>query len=84
MSACRNDTHEGRPMAIVAHVFTINHVAEMLGEVRELLKAILGNSDSPTHGSIICAVHNDDETLAALGDGGIGELRQMLADAPFA
>jgi hypothetical protein len=32
-------------MATITHVFTINHVAEMLGEDRELLEAIVSNSD---------------------------------------
>ncbi|WP_192937737.1 hypothetical protein [Sinorhizobium meliloti] len=35
-------------MATITHVFTINHVAEMLGEDRELLEAIVSNSDNFT------------------------------------
>ncbi|WP_164820062.1 hypothetical protein [Sinorhizobium meliloti] len=35
-------------MATITHVFTINHVAEMLGEDRELLEAIVSNSDNLT------------------------------------
>jgi hypothetical protein len=34
-----------------------------------------------TYGSIISVVHGDDETITALTDDGIDELRQMLADA---
>ncbi|AEG58033.1 hypothetical protein Sinme_6622 (plasmid) [Sinorhizobium meliloti AK83] len=68
-------------MATITHVFTINHVAEMLGENRELLEAIVSNSDNLTYGSIISVVHADDETITALTDDGIDELRQMLADA---
>ncbi|MHC2357640.1 hypothetical protein ACVMB3_007163 [Sinorhizobium meliloti] len=68
-------------MATITHVFTISHVAEMLGEDRELLDAIVSNSDNLTYGSIISGVHGDDETITALTDDGIDELRQMLADA---
>jgi len=68
-------------MATITHVFTINHVAEMLDEDRELLEAIVSNSDNLTYGSIISVVHGDDETITALTDDGIDELRQMLADA---
>ncbi|RVG73109.1 hypothetical protein [Sinorhizobium meliloti] len=68
-------------MATITHVFTINHVAEMLGEDRELLEAIVSNSDNLTYGSIISVVQGDDETIIALTDDGIDELRQMLADA---
>ncbi|MDX0469427.1 hypothetical protein GOD90_28985 [Sinorhizobium medicae] len=53
----------------------------MLGEDRELLEAIVSNSDNLTYGSIISVVHGDDETITALTDDGIDELRQMLADA---
>lgn len=37
-----------RLMATITHVFTINCVAEMLGEDRELLVAIVSNSDNFT------------------------------------
>ncbi|WP_457812188.1 hypothetical protein [Sinorhizobium meliloti] len=33
-------------MATITHVFTITHVAEMLGEDQELLEAIVSNSDN--------------------------------------
>ena len=52
-------------MATVTYVFTINHVAEMLGEDRELLEAIVSNSDNLTYGSIISVVHGDDEAITA-------------------
>ncbi|MCO6426106.1 hypothetical protein GOB07_30335 [Sinorhizobium meliloti] len=39
-------------MATITHVFTINHVAEMLGEDRELLEAIVSNSDNLTYGDL--------------------------------
>jgi len=68
-------------MATITYVFTINHVAEMLGEDLEFLKAIVRNSDNLTYGSIISVVTGDDETIIALTDGGIDELHQMLSAA---
>lgn len=68
-------------MASITHVFTLGHVAEMLGEDPELLKAIASNSDNLTYGSIISVVHGDDETITALTDNGIDELDQMLSAA---
>ncbi len=60
-----NYLRRGRLMATVTYVFTINHVAEMLGEDRELLEAIVSNSDNLTYGSIISVVHGDDEAITA-------------------
>ncbi|MFA1628119.1 hypothetical protein ACDY96_36960 [Rhizobium mongolense] len=54
-------------MATITHVFTINHVAEMLGEDLELLEAIVNNSDNLTYGSIISVVHGDDEAITVGG-----------------
>ncbi|RVI40068.1 hypothetical protein [Sinorhizobium meliloti] len=68
-------------MATVTYVFTINHVAKKLGEDPELLQAIVSNDDNHSYGSIISVVHGDDETITALTDDGIDELRQMLAGA---
>jgi len=68
-------------MATVTYVFTINHVAKKLGEDPELLQAIVSNDDNLSYGSIISVVNGDDETITALTDDGIDELRQMLADA---
>jgi len=68
-------------MATITFVFTINHVAEMLGEDLELLAAIVSNSDNLTYGNIISVVTGDDETITALTDDGIDELKQMISDA---
>ncbi|MFB8343903.1 hypothetical protein ACWGNA_22375 [Brucella cytisi] len=78
---CGNHVRRGRLTATITHVFTINYVAEMLGEDRERLEAIVSNSDKLTYGSIIRVVHCDDGTITALTDDGIDELRQILADA---
>ena len=68
-------------MATITFVFTINHVAEMLGEDLELLAAIVSNPDNLTYGNIISVVTGDDETITALTDDGIDELKQMISDA---
>jgi hypothetical protein len=65
-------------MATVTRVFTLDYVAEMLGEDLELLQAIVSNSDNLTYGNIISVVHGDDARIIALTDDGIDELEQML------
>lgn len=68
-------------MATITYVFTINHVAETLGEDLELLQAIVSNDDNLSYGSIISVYDGTDEAITALTDDGIDELRQMLAHA---
>ncbi len=68
-------------MATVTHVFTIDSVAERLGEDPELLQAVVRNDDNLSYGSIISVYTGTDEAIAALTDDGIDELRQMLARA---
>lgn len=41
-------------MATITHVFTINHVAEMLEEDPEFLLAIVRNSDNLTYNTAKC------------------------------
>lgn len=68
-------------MATVTHVYAITYVAAVLGEDPEMLEAIVSNDDNLSYGAII-SVHSDaDEAITALTDDGIGELRDMLADA---
>ncbi len=68
-------------MATTTHVFTINHVAEILEEDPELLQGIVRNSDNLTYGNIVSVVHGDDQTITALTDDGIDELKEMLSAA---
>lgn len=68
-------------MATVTYVFTLSHVAEMLGEDLELLQAIVSNSDNLTYGSIISVIEGDDASVSALTDDGIDELTHMLSEA---
>lgn len=68
-------------MATITYVFTLSHVAEMLGEDLELLQAIVSNSDNLTYGSIISVIEGDDASVSALTDDGIDELTHMLSEA---
>ena len=68
-------------MAAVTHVCTLDYVAKMLGEDPELLEAIVYNDDNLTYGSIISVYTGPDDTITALTDDGIDELKDMLRDA---
>ncbi|MDK1389510.1 hypothetical protein QN224_29435 [Sinorhizobium sp. 8-89] len=46
LGTCGNHLRRGRLIATITYVFTIHHVAEMLGEYLELLEAIVRNSDN--------------------------------------
>lgn len=71
----------GRLMATVTHVCTLDYVAKMLGEDPELLEAIVCNDNNLTYGSIISVYTGPDETITALTDDGIEELRDMIRAA---
>lgn len=68
-------------MATVTHVCTLDYVARMLGEDPELLEAIVYNDDNLSYGAIISVYIDSDETITALTDDGIDELKDMLRDA---
>ncbi|ARC37806.1 hypothetical protein A6J80_16840 [Paracoccus yeei] len=68
-------------MATVTHVCTLDYVARMLGEDPELLEAIVYNDDNLSYGAIISVYTDSDETITALTDDGIDELKDMLRDA---
>ena len=68
-------------MVVVTHVCTIGYVAKILGEDVELLQAIISNDDNLTYGNIVSVYAGADETVAALTDDGITELKDMIADA---
>ncbi|GLO69967.1 hypothetical protein MACH17_14840 [Phaeobacter inhibens] len=68
-------------MAAVTHVCTIDYVAKMLSEDAELLEAIISNGDNLTYGSIVSVYASADETVSALTDEGITELKDMIGDA---
>ena len=68
-------------MAAVTQVCTIDHVAKMLGEDVALLEAIISNDDNLTYGNIVSVYAGADETVIALTDDGIAELKDMIGDA---
>ena len=68
-------------MATVTHVCTLDYVAKMLGEDPELLEAIVWNDDNLSYGAIISVYTGQDDTITALTDDGIDELKDMLRDA---
>lgn len=68
-------------MAAVTHVCTLDYVAKMLGEDPELLEAIVYNDDNLSYGSIISVYTGRDDTITALTDDGIDELKDILRDA---
>jgi hypothetical protein len=68
-------------MATVTHVCTLDYVAKMMGEDPELLEAIVYNDDNLSYGSIISIYTGPDDTITALTDDGIDELKDMLRDA---
>lgn len=68
-------------MATVTHVCTLDYVARMLGEDAELLEAIIYNDDKLTYGSIISVYTGPGDTITALTDDGIDELKDKLRDA---
>ncbi len=68
-------------MATVTRVYAVAYVATMLGEDTEMLEAIVSNDDNLSYGAIISVYTGADDTITALTDNGIEELRDMLADA---
>lgn len=68
-------------MATVTHVCTIDCVAKMLGEDPELLEAIVYKDDNLSYGAIISVYTGPEDTITALTDDGIDELKDMLRDA---
>jgi len=68
-------------MAAVTHVCTLDYVAKMLGEDPELLEAIVYNDDNLTYGAIISVHTGPEDTITALTDDGIHELKDMLRGA---
>lgn len=68
-------------MAAITHVHTIDYVAKMMNEDVELLEAIISNDDNLTYGNIVSVYDGADETVTALTDDGIVELKGMIRDA---
>jgi hypothetical protein len=74
-------TRAGGIVATVTSVCTIKYVAELLNEDLEMLEAIIENDDNLSYGAIVSVYTGDDESITALTDDGIEELKDMLRDA---
>lgn len=74
-------TRAGGIVATVTSVCTIKYVAELLNEDLEMLEAIIENDDNLSYGAILSVYTGDDESITALTDDGIEELKDMLRDA---
>jgi len=68
-------------MPTVRHVFTLDYVADILGEHPDLIDGIVSNDDNLTYGSIITVCAGPDNYLTAITDDGIAELRNLITDA---
>lgn len=68
-------------MATVTHVFSIDYVAELLGEDAELLQAIVSNDDNLSYGGIVSVYTGPDDAITSLTSDGMEELEQMLVHA---
>ncbi len=68
-------------MAAVTHVRAINYAAKMLGEDVALLEAIIANDDNLTYGNIVTVYLGPDDTISALTDDGLEELKDMIRAA---
>ena len=58
-------------MGRTTSVYTITHVAKMLGENLELLEEIASNDDNLDYGDIVTIWTGDDETMTSFTDDGI-------------
>lgn len=74
-------SHHADLYEAATHVCTLDYVAKMLGEDPELLEAIVWNDDNLSYGAIITVYTGQDDTITALTDDGIDELKDMLRDA---
>lgn len=79
--ACVSLLRQGRLMAAVTQVYTIDYVAKLLGENPEMLEAIVSNDDNLSYGAIVSVHTGTDQAITALTGDGIDELRTMLSDA---
>ena len=67
-------------MARVTHVYSVNRVAESIGESRELIGAVTSNSDNIDHGEMIHVHDGTDEGMTTFTDRGVESLKELLAD----
>ena len=67
-------------MAHTTHVYTIDHVATLIGEYLELLREVASNSDNIDYGEMIHVHDGTEEGITTFTDRGIESLQEFLAD----
>jgi hypothetical protein len=67
-------------MARTTHVYTIDHVATLIGENVELLREVTSNSDSIDYGEMIHVQDGTEEGITTFTDRGIESPQELLAD----
>ncbi|MFO1050529.1 MAG: hypothetical protein U1E52_21835 [Geminicoccaceae bacterium] len=67
-------------MARTTHVYTIDHVATLIGENLELLREVASNSDNIDYGEMIHVHDGTEEGISTFTDRGIESLQEFLAD----
>jgi hypothetical protein len=71
---------EGRLMARVTHVTSIDRVAKMIGKSVELIEVVSWNSDNIDYGEMIHVHDGTEEGITTFTDRGIESLQEFLAD----
>lgn len=67
-------------MAHPTYLFTIGHIAMLIGENLELLEQVAMNSDNIDYGEMIDVYDGSDESLTAFTERGIESLQEFLAE----
>ena len=67
-------------MARVTRVYSIDHVAKMIGESLELIEVVSWNSDNIDYGEMIHVHDGTDEGITTFTERGIESLQEFLAD----
>ncbi len=67
-------------MARTTHVYSIKHVAKMIGESPEMIEVVSWNSDNIDYGEMIHVHDGTEEGITTFTDRGIENLQAFLAD----
>ena len=67
-------------MARATHVYSIGHVATMIGESLDLIEVVTSNSDNIPYGEMIRVHDGTEEGITTLTDLGVESLQELLAD----
>ena len=67
-------------MARTTHVYTIDHVATLIGENLDLLREVASNPDNIDYGEMIHVHDGTEEGITTFTDRGVESLQEFLAD----